>query len=198
MEAFALYLLKSVIWLSGFALVFFLFLRDERFFLLNRLYLIAGILTSFLFPFISVHYAVELPLVRNIQAENTIDMGFQGPGNSSFPDAGSFLFIFYLSGVLFVTFMIIKQSRLVLKAIYKAEIITLHPVKLIRTAEYISSFSFFSYVFVNPSITDVETREIVNHEMVHIRQWHWFDLVLVELLCTLQWFELSPRLRRKR
>ena len=24
--------------------------------------------------------------------------------------------------------------------------------------------------------------------MVHIRQKHWFDLVLVELLCILQWF----------
>jgi len=43
-------------------------------------------------------------------------------------------------------------------------------------------------VFVNPSITDVETKEIVNHELVHIRQKHWFDLVLVELLCMMQWF----------
>ena len=47
---------------------------------------------------------------------------------------------------------------------------------------------FFSYVFVNPSITETEMREIVNHEMVHIRQKHWFDLVLIELLCILQWF----------
>ena len=43
-------------------------------------------------------------------------------------------------------------------------------------------------MFVNPSITDVETKEIMNHELVHIRQKHWFDLVLVELLCMLQWF----------
>ena len=28
----------------------------------------------------------------------------------------------------------------------------------------------------------------MNHEMVHIRQKHWLDLVLVELLCILQWF----------
>ena len=41
MEAFALYLLKSVIWLTGFALVFILFLRNERFFLLNRIYLVS-------------------------------------------------------------------------------------------------------------------------------------------------------------
>ena len=43
-------------------------------------------------------------------------------------------------------------------------------------------------MFVNPSITDVETKEIMNHELVHIRQKHWFDLVLVELLCMMQWF----------
>jgi len=41
METFALYLLKSVTWLSGFALVFFLFLKNERFFLLNRIYLLS-------------------------------------------------------------------------------------------------------------------------------------------------------------
>ena len=28
----------------------------------------------------------------------------------------------------------------------------------------------------------------MNHELVHIRQKHWFDLVLVELLCMMQWF----------
>jgi hypothetical protein len=28
----------------------------------------------------------------------------------------------------------------------------------------------------------------LNHELAHIRQKHWFDLALVELLCMLQWF----------
>ena len=28
----------------------------------------------------------------------------------------------------------------------------------------------------------------MNHELVHIRQKHWIDLVLAELLCMLQWF----------
>ena len=62
------------------------------------------------------------------------------------------------------------------------------PVKLVRTSEYGASFSFFSFVFVNPSTSDIETKEIVNHESEHIQQKHWFDLLLVELLCMLQWF----------
>jgi hypothetical protein len=85
MEQFALYLLKSVIWLSGFALVFLLFLRNERFFLLNRLYLIAGILISFLFPFISVHYTVALPLISS-QAGDAVVSGVQSISKSNMPD----------------------------------------------------------------------------------------------------------------
>lgn len=189
MEAFALYLFKSVIWLSGFTLVFILFLRNERFFLLNRLYLISGILTSFFLPFISVSYIVVLPGIRNNLTDNNIATGIRNAaGYNNAPDFGLILLTLYLTGVIFVISMIIKQSKSVIRVIKKAELITSDPVKLIRTTDYTSSFSFFSYVFVNPSITDVETKEIMNHELVHLRQRHWVDLVLVELLCILQWF----------
>jgi TonB family protein len=187
MEAFALYLLKSVIWLSGFSLVYLLFLRNERFFLLNRLYLLSGILTSFLFPFISVHYTVVLPVVPANQPYNSqIGLQIAGYGKALFP--GLLLSVAYLAGVVIVIFTKLRQNKPVLKAIKNAKIITSYPVKLIRTTDFDCSFSFFSYVFVNPSITNIETEEIVNHELAHIRQRHWFDLVLVELLCILQWF----------
>ena len=52
MEDFALYLFKSSVWLTGFAAVYFLFLRNERFFVLNRIFLVAGILSSIAFPFL--------------------------------------------------------------------------------------------------------------------------------------------------
>ena len=188
MEAFAMYLLKSVIWLSGFALIYLLFLRNERFFRLNRLFLLSGILISFFLPFLTIHYNAGLPAEPKIETGKALFSGFHEAGRSNIYNSGLLLLVLYLSGALFVAFLIIKQSRLIMKAIKKAEVINSQHVKLIRTADYTSSFSFFSYVFVNPSITDIETGEIVNHEMVHIRQMHWFDLVLVQLLCMLQWF----------
>ncbi|MDO8929962.1 MAG: TonB family protein, partial [Bacteroidota bacterium] len=63
MEALATYLIKSSVWLTGFALVYALFLRNERFFTLNRIYLISGILVSIVFPFFTWHYTVVLPIV---------------------------------------------------------------------------------------------------------------------------------------
>ena len=188
MEAFAVYLLKSVIWLVGFALIFILFLRNERFFVLNRIYLLAGIITSFIFPLISIHYTVVLPVVGNIQIENAVVSEIQNPDKSLIPDLKLILSVLYVLGVAFVLTLIIRQGRSVFRAIKKSEIISFHPAKLIKTPEYTSAFSFFSYVFVNPSVTDVETKEIMIHELVHIRQKHWFDLLLVELLCMMQWF----------
>jgi len=188
MEAFALYLLKSVTWLSGFALVFILFLRNERFFSLNRIYLISGILTSFFFPLISIHYTVVLPVVKSLQVENAIAGGIQSSGPAFVPDIKFLLALIYAAGVLFVMFLIIKQGISLMRVIKKSEVITLPFVKLIKSADYTSAFSFFSYVFVNPSVTDIEAREIMNHELVHIRQKHWFDLLLIELLSMIQWF----------
>ncbi|TAL81879.1 MAG: TonB family protein, partial [Bacteroidetes bacterium] len=171
MEAFALYLLKSVIWLSGFSLVYLFFLQNERFFILNRFYLLAGILTSFLFPFISLHYTVVLPVVPANQPDNA-QIGLQMKDYNKTLSPGLLLSAIYLTGSVIFTITKLRQNKPVLEAIKNAEVITLYPVKLIRSADCASSFSFFSYVFVNPSITDLETKEIVNHELAHIRQKH--------------------------
>jgi TonB family protein len=189
MEAFALYLIKSVIWITAFALVYILFLRNERFFELNRIFLISGILVALIFPLITFSYSVSVPVVSSVQSEGTIlnEIRNTTAGTKS-PDIRSVLFSLYLTGLLYVAFMIIKQSRSLIKVIRKSGTISSYPVKLIKTAEFTSAFSYFSYVFVNPSVTEIEIKEIVNHEMAHIRQKHWLDLMLVESLCVLQWF----------
>jgi hypothetical protein len=63
MEAFALYLLKSVIWLTGFTMVYFLFLKNERFFRLKRYYLVAGTDLIY-FPLFTFHYQIEMAAPR--------------------------------------------------------------------------------------------------------------------------------------
>ncbi|HEY5471322.1 MAG TPA: M56 family metallopeptidase, partial [Bacteroidales bacterium] len=194
MEAFALYLFKSVIWISGFTVVYYLFLRNERYFLLNRIYLIAGIFTSLLFPFISIHYTVVLSVVGNIETGNAVVNRVQNVSASTIPAFGLILLAIYLLGVLFEGSLILRQLMSIIRTIKKYDITTSCPVKLIRTSDHPSSFSFFSYVFVNPSIADPEKEEILNHEMAHIKQKHWFDLVLVELLCMLQWFNPLVRI----
>ncbi len=185
MESPGLYLLKSAVWLTGFTLVFLIVLRNERYFRLNRLYLLSGIVASILFPLYTWHYAVILP---SIQVAYATTPGVPAVAMVAPPTAIPLYWWFYLIGMVSIALRLVWQTGMVVRKLRKTGYVKIGSVKLVRTSEYDASFSFFSYVFVNPSITDIETKEIVNHESEHIQQRHWFDLLLVELLCMLQWF----------
>lgn len=186
METFAFYLIKSSVWLTVFTFVYALFLRNERYFTLNRIFLVSGIFASFLFPLYTWHYTVILPLIPSVGVSDPIIQGISVVDKSI--SLSNILMFLYISGVIVLLFKIIRQTLPVIRIINKSEVYINNQAKLIRTADYPSSFSFISYVFVNPSIDEIETREIVNHETEHIRQKHWIDLLLFELLCTIQWF----------
>ena len=189
MEAFASYLMKSAIWLTGFAIVYFLFLRNERYFMLKRIYLVSGILFSIIFPLISFHYQVEIPVPDMSQADmpgTGIPILQQDISGKPF-DYRLILLFLYLSGITILLIRAMRHFRSIFKTISKADINEQGPAKLIRASQFPASFSFFNYVFINPSVSENEMQEIMNHEIVHVRQKHWFDLLLVEILRLIQW-----------
>ena len=189
MEAFASYLMKSAIWLTGFAIVYFLFLRNERYFMLKRIYLVSGILFSIIFPLISFHYQVEIPVPDMSQADmpgTGIPILQQDISGKPF-DYRLILLFLYLSGITILLIRAMRHFRSIFKTISKADINEQGPAKLIRASQFPASFSFFNYVFINPSVSENEAQEIMNHEIVHVRQKHWFDLLLVEILRLIQW-----------
>jgi len=186
METFALYLIKSTVWLTGFFLIYIAFLRNERFFVLNRIYLVSGLLVSILFPLFTWHYTVIFPVTPTAEVLEPQVVGATTV-SETFPIQNLLLY-FYLTGALYLLFRLIKQTAAVWKVIRNSETHHFNSIKLIRTDRYPASFSFFSFVFVNPSIDETETNEIVNHEQEHIRQQHWMDLLLFEILRTMHWF----------
>lgn len=187
MEALGFYLIKSAAWITGFALVYILFLQNERFFALNRIFLLAGILASLILPFVTVRYIVVLPDLQT-------DITAGGLGNGEVQGAYSrnllvlLFFGLWIAGVLFIVLRHLVQVIPVLRAAKKVRHPSDYPVRVVRSPEFTTSFSLFSIVVVNPSVSETETREIMNHEMVHIRQMHWLDLLLSGVLCAVQWF----------
>ncbi|WP_306639692.1 ankyrin repeat domain-containing protein [Sanyastnella coralliicola] len=58
--------------------------------------------------------------------------------------------------------------------------------------------SFFKYIFINPALYDYETYDqILDHERIHVKQWHSVDLILAELAVALLWFNPFVWLLRK-
>ena len=196
MEAFALYLGKSALWISGFALIYFLFLRNERFFTLKRIYLMTGIIASLLFPLISFNYTVEVPAVQEAVSDMNLisslperapDVQQAVTDGSNRPDIRMIILIVYLSGLLFLLVRMLKQAGLMLKKIRMSKIEDIGYARLVRTPEFSMSFSFFNYIFINPSMNNSQMEPVMKHELVHVRQKHWLDLIMAETFCLFQW-----------
>ncbi len=192
MNEFVLYLFRSVCWLSGFALIYFLFLKNERFFNLKRIYLVTGILASLIFPLISFHYPVEVPAPVTLAFDpgQNVLTWHSGIGQETQPnkiDLMNLLLIIYLTGMVLIAATKGWHIFQIFNAISGNNIYRINSAKIVRASEFRSSFSFFNYVFINPSVADNEVKEIMNHELVHVNQKHWFDLLLGELLKLIQW-----------
>jgi TonB family protein len=192
MESFAGYLFKSAIWLTGFSLIYFLFLRNERFFRIKRLYLVAGILASFLFPMISFHYKVEMPALQTQVPDMITQPVRDYSPNAAITERNTFdyryvLLFLYITGIVLLLFRMIRHLRTLSRIIEKAEISDHGQARIAKVAGIPSSFSFFNYVFISAAVKEAEAKQILNHEEVHVRQKHWFDLILAELIRIFQW-----------
>jgi len=191
MEQAAFYLLKSAAWLAGFTLPYLIFLRGERFFMLKRIYLLTGVVLSLLLPLITLHYRVELPalliqepqgMIQDLPSSVSVTAGVAGE-----KEPLKWFLIVYTAGILFLLGRTLQYLFSVCRAVRSGPVNREGEALLIRSEKYTSAFSFFNYVFINPSLSGREVREILNHEMVHLRQKHWLDLLIVEVMSLVQW-----------
>jgi len=63
---------------------------------------------------------------------------------------------------------------------------TSHDYKLIYLDDSNTAFSFFNFLFIGTKASGADT--IIQHELVHIKQKHSADIIFVELLKIVNWF----------
>jgi TonB family protein len=50
------------------------------------------------------------------------------------------------------------------------------------------SFSFFNYIHLNTNLNEDEKKIVLEHELIHIKKKHSFDLIFTEVIQTFFWF----------
>lgn len=89
--------------------------------------------------------------------------------------------------VLFVRLMVQYFSYRKLKR--SAKLVMDDDVMVYQVAKAIVPFSFGRSIFINQQLhNEVELKEIIRHEFVHIKQRHTVDIIWAELLCILNWY----------
>jgi TonB family protein len=199
MNNFWIYLLKSGLALWLFYGIYWLFLRKETFFSLNRYMLLGSVIFSFLLPFIHFENLFAISGERPV-ALFFIGSGEDIPGISSYPAVENELagfkiiwpvvmFIVYLSGIVFLGSRMVYQGIRLYRIRQGYEHMNKDGMKLLFIKDDITPFSFFNRIFINRSAkTDEELEKIITHEKAHVKNMHCIDLILVGIAGILQWF----------
>lgn len=189
MEVLGLYLLKSACCITVFFGVYWCFLKNETFFHFNRYFLIAGLICSILLPFYT--YTYELRLIVPI-SQDAPSIGTTAASSSLLKDKllSNYAGIAYAAIVCFLVARHVLGLLKIKQVIAKSGYRSIKDCRLVSTPEFKSSFSVFNYIFFDSSeeLSDTEKKMILRHELAHVKQAHWADLVLAQLFCSLQWF----------
>jgi TonB family protein len=97
--------------------------------------------------------------------------------------------VIYITGAAIFALRFIFQLGQLLWLVYQHGITRHEGMRVVFVESNYSPFSFFNLIFINRKEMNQENiREIIAHEQVHIRQKHSLDLILLELLTIVQWF----------
>jgi len=186
------YILQCLVIQLIFLLVYDLFLKRETFFQWNRIYLLTTFVSSLIFPLIQFDFLkttapeklVEyheflLQLDEVVIAEHT---------NTNFLKTIDRSYVLYIIIASAMTFWFVIK----LYHIYKlkkrgAVFFEKHYVRVVLPKSK-QAFSFFKYIFLGENLPNEKLQAILEHEMVHVRQWHSLDLLLFELMRIVLWF----------
>ncbi|HTI57578.1 energy transducer TonB [Mucilaginibacter sp.] len=171
------YLLLVNLYLVLFYGFYVLLLRRETFFNLNRAYLVTSALLSFFIPLIHYEWISKLFITQKVQhtisvyAKPIAVYGFK-PIEQHDLTIGHLLLYIYTAGAIILTLRLVSQLASL--------------KRLINHPESNSAFSFFKLISLGNNLENNEV--IAEHEKAHASQWHSADIMLVETIAIINWF----------
>jgi len=198
MTSFVNYLLESGISLSLFALVYILFLRKETFFSINRWFLLISIAFSAILPLLHIpFYTAQATMLGEVTVTPYINMLSTvtiysteiSSHTERFVLSYSLIGYIYLIGAMLLFGKLLFQIYQINRLIAHNRVITDSKFKLVVLNRTISPFSFLNYIFVPHHLQTIPGWEkMLEHEKQHIRQGHTFDVLALEVMAVVQWF----------
>jgi len=171
------YLLLVNLYLVLFYSFYALLLRRETYFQLNRVYLVSAAILSFFIPVIQADWVKNLFITQQVRysiyggGSNLVIYAFKPIENNALTIGQVFTWL-YLAGIVFLTIRFLLQ------------LIRLN--KMIRQPEPSAAYSFFKKISLGKNM--VKEDAIMAHEQVHARQWHSVDVLIIEAVMIINWF----------
>jgi len=188
-----LYLLKSGILLLIFYAVYKLWLENEKMFRFNRIYLLGSLVFSFVIPLqlisITSGFSNKIGFIQ--LEELVIQKNNENVEMISIND-----FVFVLIGLVYAFIVLMLTIRLVLnlysfyKRIKNNQVEFIQGEKIVLIEQPILPHSFWKSIFINKNEFEKGKipSELIAHEKAHLDQKHTLDILFIEVLQIVFWF----------
>lgn len=206
MGLFFIYSLKVAFCLIAFYLVFKLLLSKETFHTFNRWVLLLVMVVSILLPWLKVTTAEPTAIAEGMISLESIIASAEVVNDDTQEglSAIQLLFIIYIIGIA-VFFLrevvsVVRLFRLIRRGTpLTAEQagVSQHGVRVVVMKNEIAPFSWFRHVVLSEKDFRENPREILTHELAHIRLGHSWDVAVCNLLIIFQWWNPAAWLLKR-
>jgi TonB family protein len=191
MSNFITYLLQSASILAVLYSVYWLFLRKDTYFHVNRFYLVSSLMLAMLVPLVDIRLfagqavsPVIIMLDPVLITSEKIDK--LASGHLSWFEIAA---VIYFTGVIIFTLRLIIQLVQLAILVRRNKITHQDGAHLVFVDKGYSPFSFFNLIFIRREYyIDGKLTPVIAHEKIHIQQNHTIDLLLIEIVTIFQWF----------
>lgn len=192
-----MYLLQVSACTAVFYLFYFTCLRRLTFFSLNRWYLLVTLIASFGIPLITIpvssvpQMVIKQPVIYQYYMEQPQQI--QAITNTV-TDTSPFNWGHLFSNVYFIVVVIFLLHLLTTLVLFwrrsKGEqLLQIGHIKVIKSADRLANSSFANVVFLNDDeLEPEEVRQILAHELLHIRLLHSADRMVARIAQVALWF----------
>ena len=188
MTEFLIYECRAAVTMAAFYMFYRLFLSKETLHAFNRTGLLATAVLSLVLPLcvITIHKTVEMQAAAGGTGELMMSQATETAGRDYLP---AIAFGIYLAGAAIVLAKTASSVAGAMKIIREGRTVRKEDgISIVVTDKDITPFSFMNYIVVSENDMKEGAREIILHETAHIRRRHSADVMLIEIITALQWF----------
>lgn len=207
------YLAEANVYIGIFYLAYCLFLQRSTHYQLSRVYLILACVVSFVIPVMQVGFlrpaqpvadplrqvagAYPAPVtmqiidqtpIANVRAPEPLKISpaATAPVTTHHFTLTDALWYAYLAGAAVLLVALLIKLIVLFRLARKGQHVNVDKYKVVHLPDTDVAFSFLNYLFIGAEAA--ETRVMITHELVHIRQRHSADIIFLEILKIVNWF----------
>ena len=186
------YLIKSTLCLTLFLAFYHLVLEREKMHRFNRFYLLSAVFISFLAPLYTIYIKViqePIAVFTQLPDENiTFTQEIVATETPINYWNYAIYFSVFISVILLIRFL--KNLYAIYKKVSISDKFKHQNATIVLVADEILPHTFWNYIFINKATYESKEveQELFTHELTHVAQKHTFDVLFVELLKVVFWF----------